>query len=521
VYSDERVRRLSLGGVAVGTIADFSYTITDTKPFPPADHYGSWTVSPGAPILRSRLILDVPATVRPNIREENLAFPRQEAVVNGRRIYTWATADVARIRPEMYAADSNGVIQALSYALPRTWADIGTWYAGLAKDRYAMSAATRAKVRELVAGAATREDSLRALHRWVVQDIRYVSVSLGTGGYQPRQVDEVVRTGFGDCKDKATLFVAVLRDWGVRAHPVLLRTGRVDRDLPTVHQFNHAIAALEQPEGGYRFVDLTASRTPWGELPYSVQGEFAIVVRDDGRVDEVTLPLAPPSANVSAMKLTGALTPEGVFNGRYEEYATGVLQYDLRNAFDAPLDSTKRANMTRALANSIYAGMTGDSLQVTVGKDLTVMPRAAIMLTGGKAATRAGETMILSLHIGNMERLAMVADQLEAQAPRRFPIDAEGIFGPSTRQTELRFTLPEGWTARLPASVHATSVFGEFHSEYALEGRDLVVRRRLLGARGVYAPERLPDLTSWLRAMAKEDTRFIVLEQAKGNNAAR
>ena len=30
VYSDERVRRLSISGVKVGTLVDYSYTIVDT-----------------------------------------------------------------------------------------------------------------------------------------------------------------------------------------------------------------------------------------------------------------------------------------------------------------------------------------------------------------------------------------------------------------------------------------------------------------------------------------------------------
>ena len=41
------------------------------------------------------------------------------------------------------------------------------------------------------------------------------------------------------------------------------------------------IAAVARPDSGYVFVDLTAELTPWGELPYGPQGEFAIVVRSD------------------------------------------------------------------------------------------------------------------------------------------------------------------------------------------------------------------------------------------------
>ena len=41
VYLDQRVRRLSVSGVAVGTIFDMSYTVEDTLAFPPNDYMGA------------------------------------------------------------------------------------------------------------------------------------------------------------------------------------------------------------------------------------------------------------------------------------------------------------------------------------------------------------------------------------------------------------------------------------------------------------------------------------------------
>jgi len=103
VYTDQRVRRMSLSGVAPGTLVDFSYTLEEQKPFMPRDFFQSWSVSTGLPVARSRLIVDVPATLTPRIRETNLNFRRVEHVAGGRRTYTWATADLPRITPEHLA----------------------------------------------------------------------------------------------------------------------------------------------------------------------------------------------------------------------------------------------------------------------------------------------------------------------------------------------------------------------------------------------------------------------------------
>src|SRR5256886_12916136 len=44
----------------------------------------------------------------------------------------------------------------------------------------------QAQLGEHVRSSKTLDDSLRAVYRWVAQDFRYVSLSLGLGGYLPR-----------------------------------------------------------------------------------------------------------------------------------------------------------------------------------------------------------------------------------------------------------------------------------------------------------------------------------------------
>jgi len=71
--------------------------------------------------------------------------------------------------------------------------------------------------------------------------------------------------------------------------------------------------------------------------------------------------------------------------------------------------------------------------------------------------------------------------------------------------------LPEGWTAELPTNVVADGVFGRYEGSYAQEGRELVVRRTMRGASGVYPPERVADLIAWLEGITPDDAEFIVL----------
>src|SRR2546428_421008 len=91
VYSDEKVRRVTLSGVAPGTLVDWSYTIERVKPLVPRDYYTGWRVTTGRVTPRSRPIVDVPANVKPRISEENGHFRPQEVEGHGRPVYKVAT----------------------------------------------------------------------------------------------------------------------------------------------------------------------------------------------------------------------------------------------------------------------------------------------------------------------------------------------------------------------------------------------------------------------------------------------
>jgi hypothetical protein len=368
------------------------------------------------------------------------------------------------------------------------------------------------RLAEVVTGARTLDDSLRALHRWVAQDFRYVSLSLGIGGYRPRLPAEVLDTKYGDCKDKATLFIALARQMGVAVYPVLASSsGSADSTMPSASEFDHMIAAVERPGSGYQFVDLTAELAPWGELPPAEQGSFALIVHPDGRGESVVLPQTPVTASKDETLIEGELAPDGTFNGRLVHRATGDHGYNLRFNFANRVDSADLATAARAIATAVFPGAAGDSLRIFDGRDLHAEPRVSIVLRNGRATSHAGASDILTLPIRDFAPTALVSD-LEGRGPRRFPIDVEAVSGNGIETQELRVKLPPGWRARLPDNVHTASVFGEYRAEYTQNDRLLRIVREVTGARGVQPPERVGDLLAWLRDMAKDDVRYIVLE---------
>lgn len=516
VYQARRQKRISLANVGENTIVDVAYTLEQTEPYRPGDFLFNWTFASRAPLLQSRFTVDVPESFTPRISERNLTFKRKEETTAGRHIYEWALGEIPSYTPERFEPDSNGITMSVMVSAPDTWTHVARWYDSLADSRYTLSEAAAYRIDSLVhaAGARTRLDTIRAVHRWVTQDFRYVSVALGMGGYQPRSADEMLSTGFGDCKDKATLFVASLRRYGIPAYPVLLSSsGSARKSSPGVHQFDHAIAAVG--DGTSRsYTDLTVDTYPFGTIPDRYSGSFALVVHSNRPPEEIQLPIAPVDDSRSVMRVRLTLDTTGAVTGRVEQEATGLPAATFRALFGQPLDSARRATLGKGLANSIIPSAAADSLVGFDGRDMTAHPAISFTINSQLQLRSVGDLKIVTLPRvirGNAAGYATIAKELNDAPPRKTPIDAGKILGHLVTVTDFELTLPPGWTAELPKSLTASSFFGSYDSQWTQSGNKVRLVRTIKGARGIVPSQRIVEVATWFRTTGTDDNEFLTL----------
>jgi hypothetical protein len=368
---------------------------------------------------------------------------------------------------------------------------------------------------------ATRRDTILALHRWIAQDIRYVSIALGAGGYVPRTADDVLTTAFGDCKDKATLFIAALRRANIPAYPVLLAIGaHPDARLPSIQQFNHVIAAVDESATTRTFTDLTAELVPYGETPVVYQGTFAVVARAN-TADTVRVPRAPLSANTIATRGTLALDTLGRLTGAMRERSTGTLAQALRAAFMVPAGrSVQQVAENVVRARFFGANVQVDSVRAFDGRDLLADALLQYSLRLDGMLQSAGELRLLPMR-GPFASPAAVygamARQLEGAPSRQAWIDNVQIIGDQVIDTDITITLPDGWRAELPKPVVATSFFGSYDARWSQDGRVLRFVRRVQSTPGVSPPQRIAEVIVWLKTLAADPTEFVTLRPPPNN----
>ncbi len=461
-YSDARVKSFSLPAVNDGAVLEYEYVTDAKKPLMPGNFWTKWWFQTGTdPVALSRLTVTMPKTLvaREAIKNTTLK-PIVRPSKDGKTITrTWQASNVPTIEFEPMMPGSDRVAPHLALSTVGSWDDIAAWYYKLAKNKMTADPTIKAQVASLTRGKTTPEEKARAIYYYVEEKTRYVALEYGIGGYQPRAASDVCRNQYGDCKDMATLLVAMLREAGITAYPVLLRAGStapVHEDLPSANAFNHAIC-LAEINGKKFWLDATAGIATFGVVPGSDRGCDVLVIRDGGRGQFEVIPAATPAENKMDQNVKLTLAPDGSATGTVTVKGTGDpdlgLRYALRNT-----RPDKIKDMVGALARSLAPNAQLVDFKVSDFRDKDVPVTITANVHIPRWAQKTGTLLIFKAR----------AEQGAGSGQSPFQTDKRehAIFQESAGMgaATMEITLPAGYTLlSAPESVDLVSELGRFH----------------------------------------------------------
>src|SRR5262249_3079440 len=95
-----------------------------------------------------------------------------------------------------------------------TWGDFRSWYQAATRGFNDPDAEIRELAAKLTKDKKTRDDKLKALFEFVADDIRYVNYT-SAEAWLPNRPHQLLARRQGDCDDKATLLVTLLKAVGI------------------------------------------------------------------------------------------------------------------------------------------------------------------------------------------------------------------------------------------------------------------------------------------------------------------
>jgi len=530
LIEDTKYRFLRIPAPDPGNIIGYEYEVEE-QPFWLQD---VWEFQGIDPVRESHFSLQLPLGWV--FKTSWLFHPEVKPDESSGNVLQWKVSDVAGIRPEPDMPPWRGVAgQMIVSFFPSggtsrknelaNWEGMGTWYGNLISTRMDASEPMKQEVNALVAGKATTLAKMQAIALFVQRDIRYVSIQLGIGGFQPHAAPDVFSHRYGDCKDKATLLRTMLRQIGVDSYQVVINAerGSVTRETPAHNAFDHVILAIKLPDdvkdasliavmqhpklGRVLFFDPTNDVTPFGEIGGYLQANYGLLVTPDGG-ELVELPQQASAMN--GVQRVGKLTLDanGMLKGEVKEMRLGDRAAHERWRLRAV---TKNADRVKPIESLLAESLSNFQIvrASVVNFDQTDQPFGFnYTFQSENYAKNAGNLLLVRPRVLGSDSSGV----LETKEPRKFPLEFDG---PLRDTDSFEIAVPAGYEVdELPPPMDVDYSFGSYHSKTEASGNILHYTRSVEIKELSVPVSKMDELKKFYRAIATDERNTAVLKPA-------
>lgn len=443
-----------------------------------------------------------------NYRTQNIDVKPVISETADGTLYTWAAHDIPEVSFEYGMPTLDDVGSVLFVSSLDGWENLVEWYRDIAETKTRGSYEITEQVQQLLDGKehASDEEKMRAVYDFITENIRYSSIEFRQGAYVPQKARDVLVNRIGDCKDMATLCIAMLREAGLTAHFVLVNTrdeGSNRNALPAV-VFNHCIVAVET-SAGLKYLDLTANNYPIGSIPQSDIDAFALVIKPG-----VTGPTRLPGGGIPrtmTVRMNLALDAQNGLVGTCATVGTGTAAAAIRDYFRDQPKREQEKQLLESLSHR-YAGSGLGDLTFENLENLAPSASYAYHFDVENYLAEAGSFKILKMPWNHPAEAEEALSYEKRQFPYEyFPLD-------DTITEEITMEMPPGYEPiELPAPKRLASRVAEYTLSYTYAGRKLVARRSYIAKLNVVETDEYAEFKAFHNQVVKEDARLILLKR--------
>ncbi len=465
MYYDMRVHQLRFAGLEKGDVVELEYSLVPKRRSAPYNGYfGELVLFAGrGPEQLKRYVLIAPAAQKIFVHAEKIA-PASVSARDGSQIFLWESRSIAALPRE---PRSPGVTETSPYVHVSTmgdWKQLGSWYADLVRPQFALDQALQDELTRVTSGLHSDKEKISAIQEFVLRSTHYVALEFGIYSYKPYPVTQIYARRFGDCKDKASLMIALLRAAGIEAEIALVRTrslGDVAAEPASIAVFNHAIVYVPKYD---LWLDGTAEYAG-RELPLEDQGALSLTVSMDGAAQIRHIPMSRAADNYTRHIIKGELSAQGVIQFSGSTTTRGEDAPGLRH--DLAVREQQLDMFRRELAE-VFPSVQVDSVAVHGAEVLS----SSVSVEFQGALNSPQYKRVVSLSSSWMPRSYVAA--LASSSTRTQDLV---LPSPWTTEEEIHIALPEGAeVTSLPRDQNITGAFGSLRLHYKKSAGEVIIQ---------------------------------------------
>jgi len=501
MYSSARAFYVHFPRLDPGDVIELQYRVEDVTPQNAfADYFGEVVyMQSSEPIAHSEYVLITPKSRKFYFNKPEL--PGLTATTKETKdsdIRRFVASRVAPLEIEPRMPPMPEALAHVHVSTYKNWDEMGRWYWGLVRDQFVPDDEVRKRASEITKGISDDKAKVRAVYNYVVQQTRYVALEFGIHGFKPYRCSQIFARGFGDCKDKATLIVTMLKELGIDATIVIVRTGLrgdFESEPASLAPFDHAIAYVPSMN---LYLDGTAEWTGASELPPMDRGALALLI-NEGNPRLVHLPEPSAAESVTRKRVEATVRADGSALIDLEINATGAFASSWRSRYQAK--STQQLRLQEELSSDLPAF----EISSVTTNDLNNLDENVTLRARGRAPTFAKKTSeAWSVPMGAREHL------VSTWAPSSIRRRDIRINAMTTDEKETAVTLPPG--ARIlssPKQAAIQSPFGSVTVDVRIEGANVFVKTAVAITRSRIRADEYASFRSFCEQADKSLGQFL------------
>ncbi len=468
MYYDMSLEQFRFSGLEKGDVVELEYSLVPRRRSAPYNGYfGELVLFAGrGPELLKRYVLIAPAAQKIFVHAEKVS-PASVSARDGSQVFLWESRAIPALPRE---PRSPGVTELSPYVHVSTmgdWKQLGSWYADLIRPQFALDQSLNDELSRITNGLQTDKEKIRAIQEFVLRSTHYVALEFGIYSYKPYPVTQIYARRFGDCKDKASLMIALLRAAGVEAEIALVRTrslGDVAVDPASIAVFNHAIVYVPKYD---LWLDGTAEYAG-RELPLEDQGAFSLTVSLGGAAQIRHIPMSRVADNYTRHVIRGELSAQGVIQFSGSTTTRGEDAPGLRH--DLAVREQQLDTFRRDLAE-VFPNVQVDSVAVHGAEVLS----SSVSVEFQGALNSPQYKRVVSLSSSWMPRSYVTA--LANSSTRTQDVV---LPSPWTTEEEIHIALPQGAeVVSVPRDQNINSAFGSLRLHYKKSGEEVIIQSHI------------------------------------------
>lgn len=449
-YGDGRVLRAPLPAIAPGSVVEEEEVSKESAPFFGSGVAERYYFAGSIPILQMKLVLDAPESLPLHYSVELLSDMKPEkASANGRVQIVFQQGPVEALdQVENYLPREMPGWPHVTFSTGASWQSIAEAYGKIINEK-ATPKDVQTLVNSLISGKTTREEKASAILQYLSREIRYTGVEFGDAAIIPHLPTETLQHKYGDCKDKATLMVAMLQAAGIPAYVALLNVGwrhDVEAELPGAGQFDHAIVYV--PGSPDIWIDPTDEYARLGQLPRGDQGRLALIARAES-TKLVAIPEASSQDNRIVEKREFYLAENGAARVVERTEPRGVFESEFRSIY-ADADNKENRKSLQTYIKEQYLSEKLSRLERSDPADLSRPFHMEIEASEAKRGSTDLETSVAAIRMESLfYKLPEELQEREKEASKTTDALQEKSKKPRTADYQLPMAFIYEWQYKI------------------------------------------------------------------------